>query len=239
MSVAPPNEPLDPASRLYQGAAGRQYHEGKRGLPGAALPWVVRLRAERFQPWASPSDTVVELGVGAGWNLAGLQCARRVGVDSADHLAPALAAQGIEWVSDLKVLKNGMADLALCHHTLEHLLHPAVALTELARVLRPHGRLVLGVPWETERRHGRYQANDRDQHLYHWNVQNLGNLVTVLGWRIESLGVRAYGWDRFTATLAWRWQLGETGFRLLRRICILLRPLREVELIARRPVHAP
>lgn len=239
MSVAPPNEPLDPASRLYQGAAGRHYHEGKRGLPPAAQPWVIRLRAERFQPWTSPTDTVVELGVGAGWNLAGLRCARRVGVDAAEHLAPGLAEQGIEWVSDLKALDHGMADLALCHHTLEHLLHPAVALTDLARVLRPQGRLVLGVPWETERRHGRYRANDRDQHLYHWNVQNLGNLVTVLGWHIERLHVRAYGWDRFTATLAWRWHLGETGFRLLRRICILLRPLREVELVARPPVNAP
>jgi SAM-dependent methyltransferase len=239
MPFVPSNGSSDPASRLYQGEAGRRYHEGKRGLPPSVEPWLVRLRAERFQPWVAASDTVVELGVGAGWNLAGLHCARRIGVDPADHLAPGLAAHGIEWIPHLKSLINGMADLALCHHTLEHLLHPADALAELARVLKPQGRLVLGVPWETERRYRHYRSDDRNQHLYHWNVQNLGNLAAVLGWRMERLGVRAYGWDRFTATLAWRWHLGERGFRLLRRTCMLLRPLREVELIARRPVDPP
>jgi hypothetical protein len=52
---------------------------------------------------------------------------------------------------------------------------------------------------------------------------------------IERIGVRAYGYDRFAANGAARWRLGEAGFRLLRRAQVLLRPLREVELVAVRP----
>ena len=56
----------------------------------------------------------------------------------------------------------------------------------------------------------------------------------VLGWKIEAVRVRRYGYDRFAANLAARLRLGETGFRLLRAGMIALRPLREIELVARR-----
>jgi SAM-dependent methyltransferase len=224
----------DAAARLYQGASGLAYHEGKRALRPAAREWVWRLRAEKFQRWVGPTDTVVELGVGAGWNLARLTCGRRIGCDAADFLAPDLAAQGIEFVRDLAALPAGFADVVLCHQTLEHLLEPAAALRELARVLKPAGRLLLHVPWEVERRYRQFDPAEPNHHLYHWNAQNLGNLATVLGWQIEQLGVRRYGYDRFAANWAARLRLGETGFRLVRRALVALRPLREVELVARR-----
>ena len=66
----------DSATRPYEGSAGREYHDGKRALAPAALEWVMRLRAEKFQPHVRPVDTVLELGVGAGWNLGRLLCAR-------------------------------------------------------------------------------------------------------------------------------------------------------------------
>ena len=222
----------DGAARLYQGESGRAYHQGKRALRPEAQEWVWRLRAGKFQPWVRPTDTVVELGVGAGWNLARLGCARKLGCDAADFLAPELAALGIEFFRGLSAVPAGVADVAICHQTLEHLLEPAAALRELARVLKPTGRLVLHVPWEVERRYRRYDPAEPNHHLYHWNAQNLGNLVTVLGWRIERIGVRAYGYDRFAANCAAQWHLGEAGFRLLRRALVLLRPLREVELVA-------
>ena len=177
--------------------------------------------------------------MGAGWNLARLNCARKVGCDAADFLAPQLAAQGIEFVRELAALPAGCADVAICHQTLEHLLEPVTALRELARVLRPEGRLVLHVPWEVERRYRRYDPAEPNHHLYHWNAQNLGNLAAVLGWRIGELRVRAYGYDRFAANLAVKLRAGEAGFRLLRRLLIGLRPLREVELVARRPLSGP
>lgn len=236
--VPSPSSPNpDPASALYRGDSGRAYHEGKRGLPEAALPWVYRLRARKFQPWLKPDATVVELGVGAGWNLAGLKCARRVGCDAADSsgLQERLHRLGISFVPDLSRIADGSADVAICHHTLEHLLEPAAALRELQRILRPGGRLILHVPWERERRYARFNPAEPNHHLHGWNAQTLGNLVTVLGWRIEQLTVRRYGYDRFAASLALKLHVGEPGFHFLRAALITLVPLQEVELVAALP----
>lgn len=225
----------DAAARQYREASGRAYHEGKRGLPAGALPWVQALRAEKFQRHVGPRDTVVEFGVGAGWNLARLACARRIGVDAADFLADELRSQGIEFVGDVAAISPASADVLLCHHALEHVLEPAAVLREFARVLKPDGLLIVHVPWEVEGRYARYDPAEPNHHLFHWNAQNLGNLAAVLGWRIESIGARRYGYDRFAATLALRLRLGATGFRALRAALIALRPCQEIELVARPP----
>ncbi|MBL9138803.1 MAG: class I SAM-dependent methyltransferase [Verrucomicrobiales bacterium] len=225
---------VDPASHRYRGASGLAYHDGKRALVPQAEEWVRTLRAEKFQQWVRSSDVVFEFGVGGGWNLARLNCARRIGCDAADFLAERLRPLGIEFCTQSSAIPDASADVVLCHQTLEHLLEPAAALREFARIAKPGGRMLLHVPWEVERRYARFDPNDPNHHLYHWNAQNLGNLVAVLGWSIEQVQVRQYGYDRFAANFAARWRLGENGFRALRAVLIALRPLREVELIARR-----
>ena len=128
-----PDSPGPSATRHYEGDAGRAYHTGKRGLPPAAYPWVARLRAEKFSQHVRATDTVVEFGVGAGWNLAELKCARRIGFDVADFLAPELRARGIEFVSETAQFADASADVILCHHMLEHVLQPAASLAEMRR----------------------------------------------------------------------------------------------------------
>jgi SAM-dependent methyltransferase len=224
----------DPAARLYQSASGRAYHEHKRALRPEALPWVMALRAEKFQRHVRPEDVVFELGVGSGWNLGRLRCARRIGCDAAGFLEDRVSALGIEFVPDAAVVPDATAQVAICHQTLEHLLEPAKALWQLARILKPDGLLILHAPWERERRYARYRAGEPNHHLYNWNAQNLGNLAGLCPFTIETIATRRYGYDRAAANLAVRLGVGERGFRLIRAGLILLRPLREVELIARR-----
>ncbi len=225
---------LDPAARLYQGSSGQAYHEDKRALRPECLPWLLALRAAKLQPHVQAGDVVFELGVGAGWNLGRLHCARRIGCDTSGFLAERVRALGIEFVGDLAAVPDATAHVAICHHALEHFLEPAEALRQMARVLKPGGKLILHVPWERERRYASYQPDEPNHHLYDWNAQNLGNLVTVLGYRIESVGIRRYGYDRLAANFAFRLRVGKKGFRAIRACLIALRPLREVELIASR-----
>jgi SAM-dependent methyltransferase len=222
----------NPAASLYQGTSGREYHDRKRALRPDALEWVLGLRAQKFQPHVRSDDVVFELGVGSGWNLGRLQCSRRIGCDAAEFLAQRVTALGVEFVTDISAVPDATANVAICHHALEHLLDPAEALNQLARVLKPGGKLVLHVPWERERRYSRYRPGEPDHHLYTWNAQNLGNLATVLGYRIESIGIKRYGYDRYAANAAARFGIGEQGFRLIRPSLIALRPLLEVELVA-------
>lgn len=232
MNPVPPQP--DSAAQLYHGASGHTYHGTKRALRREALPWIMALRAEKFQRHVSPDATVFELGVGAGWNLGRLRCARKIGCDTAAFLAAEVSAWGIEFVTNSEMLPDATAQVAICHQTLEHLLAPAEALRQLGRILKPDGRLILHVPWERERRYARYRADEPNHHLYNWNAQNLGALVALCGFKIESVTTRHYGYDRFAANKAVQFGIGERGFRLLRAGLIFLRPLREVELIARR-----
>lgn len=227
-------QPADPAAVIYRGEQGKAYHDGKRALRPEALPWVMALRAGKFQKHVSRTDTVFEYGVGSGWNLGKLECSRKIGYDTATFLRERVQAVGVEFVEDTAKVPSEDIDVAICHQTLEHVLEPAACLAEFARILKPNGKLIVHVPWERERRYVRYDPAEPNHHLYTWNAQTLGNLLTVTGFMVDSIAVRRYGWDRFAANTASRLRLGEHGFRLLRRLMVSLRPLLEVEAAARK-----
>ena len=227
--------PDDSSTHHYTGHAGHLYHEGKRALPEAAIPWVARLRATKIGPHIQATDVLLEYGVGSGWNLAMIECRQKMGYDVAAFLEPLVRRQQIEFVTETASLADGSVDVVLCHHALEHLLAPPTALGEMRRLLRPGGKLLLFVPFETERRYRSYRSDEPNHHLYSWNVQTLGNLVTESGFGLLDGKVARFGYDRIAAVIALKWRLGEPGFRLLRSIAHLCRPAREVRMIAERP----
>jgi SAM-dependent methyltransferase len=221
----------------YRGEVGRRYHTDKRGIPDRAYPWVARLRATKFARHVHAADAVLEYGVGAGWNLAFLNCRKRLGHDVAPFLASTLESHGIEFVPDTGTVEAETIDVVICHHTLEHTRAPAMALTELRRLLRPQGTLWLSVPYEKERRYRRFRPDEPNHHLYSWNVQTLGNLVEELGFELVEASLGRFGYDRFAAVQACRLGLGERGYRLIRGALHLARPGWEVRVLARKPAH--
>jgi len=222
-----------PSEDLYRGESGRRYQQDKRAVPAAAVPWVAKLRAEKFQHFIKQTDIVIEFGVGLGWNLAQLTCARRIGMDIEDFLPPALKPV-VEFVETTTVIPNESADVLICHHVLEHVENPAEMLREARRVLKDNGQLLAYVPFEKERRYRHYDPAEPNHHLYSWNAQTLGNLVNSAGLMIEKCDLGKFGYDRFAAKLSLRFGLGENGFRMFRRFAHMLKPGREVRLVARK-----
>jgi SAM-dependent methyltransferase len=219
----------------YRGQAGHTYHTVKRGIPDRAYPWIAGMRARKLAGHVHEDDVVLEYGVGMGWNLASLNCSRRLGHDITPFLAPSLAARGIEFVPDTGTIGSGTIDVVICHHTLEHTLEPSAVLEEIRRVLRPEGRLWLSVPYERERSYRRFRPDEPNHHLYSWNVQTLGNLVMELGFELRNARLGRFGYDRFAAVQADRWGLGEKGYRLIRLGLHLVRPGWEVRVLACKP----
>lgn len=220
------------APQHYTGDAGRQYHEGKRGTPTVCFDWISRLRAGKFQSHIKSSDVVFEFGVGSGWNLASLQCARKIGCDVAEFLADDVRHRGIEFLPDSKILATASVDVVLCHHALEHVPDPFVTLAELKRLLKPGGKLLLFVPFEKERRYRTFNPTEPNHHLFSWNVQTLGNLVSDSGFNIQELDLGKFRFDRYAAVMAHRFHRGERTFRVLRRLGLLVAPEFEIRLIA-------
>lgn len=223
---------LEPAQRHYQGEAGRRYQEIKRGIPEAALPWIARLRAEKISRHVQSSETVLEYGVGLGWNVAELPCRRKVGFDIGDFLEPSVRALGIEFITDTKTVADNSMDVVLCHHTLEHVPDPPSVLQEIRRMLAPSGKLLLYVPLEAGAKYQKFDPNEPNHHLYSWNAQTLGNLVRESGYEVSEAGVGEFGYSRFAAVWAVKFHLGEAGFRGIRRILHCLKPAKEVRVIA-------
>jgi SAM-dependent methyltransferase len=223
---------LEQTQRHYQGEAGRRYQQNKRGIPDIALMWVSRLRAEKLSPSIRPTDVVLEYGVGWGWNLAELQCRRKIGFDVADFLEPSLRALGIEFIAETKGIADGAVDVVLCHHTLEHVPEPAAVLGEIRRLLAPGGKLLLFVPLEREAKYNHFIPDEPNHHLYSWNTQSLGNLARETGFEVVESGIGEFGYSRFSAVWAVKFRLGEKGFRCLRRLLQTLKPVREVRIIA-------
>jgi SAM-dependent methyltransferase len=221
------------ADRHYVGEQSQEYHEKKRAIPDLAVPWVARLRAEKLQPHIQNTDTVFEFGAGYGWNLLELRCARKLAHDIAE-LSNAVSG-GIEWVRSIDAVSPEFADVVICHHALEHVLNPPETLAIIRKLLKRNGKLLLFVPFEKERRYRQFDPAEPNHHLYSWNAQTLGNLVTECGYRIEQAGIGRFGYDRFAAKLAVKFGAGEGSFCLFRRAAHLLRPASEVRIVAIKP----
>jgi SAM-dependent methyltransferase len=221
---------MNSAERHYVGEQSQEYHGKKRAVPPDAIPWVAHLRAEKLQPFIRPTDTVFEFGAGYGWNLLELRCARKVAFDIADLPRPADPL--IEWVQTAEALADEFGDVIICHHALEHVMNPPQTLATMRRILKTNGKLLLFVPFEKERRYRQFDPAEPNHHLYSWNAQTLGNLVSECGFQIESAGIGQFGYDRFAAKLAVKLRAGESGFRFLRAITHLLKPAAEVRVVA-------
>ena len=159
--------------------------------------------------------------------------------DVEDHLSPEARTAGVRFVADTASIPGESLDVVLCHHALEHLLEPARTLREFRNLLVPGGLLLLYVPYEKERRYRRFDPDEPNHHLYSWNPQSLGNLVTEAGFTVTEARIAEFGYDRFAACWAVRLKLGRWGYRLIRRAAHFVRPLKETRVVARKPAPSP
>jgi SAM-dependent methyltransferase len=92
-----------------------------------------------------------------------------------------------DWIGDLMCMPDvpaGRFDAVVCHQVLEHVRNPFNALSEIHRVLKPDGAVILSVP-HLSRRHE--LPND----YFRYTQEGVFQLLTETGFRVAEL--RAYG----------------------------------------------
>lgn len=122
---------------------------------------------------------VLDAGSGRGaWAPIICERATRESVD----IAPK-AGEDVTWVADLTdmpAVPSGRYDAVVCHQVLEHVPDPAAGVSEILRVLKPDGHLVLSVP-HLSRQH------ELPHDYFRFTPNGLDRLLREAGFEIVSI----------------------------------------------------
>jgi SAM-dependent methyltransferase len=182
--------------------ASEHYDAAYFAWQNAHIDIKTKIKIARFIPYVRPTDTVLDFGCAGGGMLAALPGARKIGVELNDVARESAEREhGIEAYKSLDDVEDGVADVIVSNHTLEHIARPFDALLQLKPKLKPTGRLVLVLPIDDWRAQRRWRPGDINRHLYTWTPLNLGNLLEDAGYRPEEIRIihrtLMRGFDRF------------------------------------------
>lgn len=214
--------------RHYTGALGEEYF----GWQGRGNDLSAELERTKFESYVGPRDTVVDFGCGAAALLATLPAAERIGIEPNPPARAAGKERGVRMVESARELEDGIADVVISNHALEHTLSPLDELRELRRLLRPGGRLVLWLPlddWRTQRR----PRPDDNHHLYTWTPLLLRNLLEEAEFEVRECRVVAHAWPQFHELLFRR--LPRPAFDAAARVWAVVTRHRQLMALAERP----
>lgn len=218
--------PTDGASNHYNS----DYFDWQKNI-GEFGGWA---NSYKFRSSIKPSDVVIDFGCGGGFLLKNINCKRRIGIEPNPNAVQSIVGFGIEHyrspLDALNGLSEGVADVIISNHALEHTLNPLQELISLKRLLRVGGVINFVVPCESIK--CEYNPNNIDRHLFTWSPLNLGNLFAEAGYSVEYSRSYIHRWPPFYTRIA---RLGWPIFNLVCRLYARLQgKVFQVELRAKR-----
>lgn len=226
------------AEEFYQGESGEKYYKAKFH-PAMNVGRIYQLRY--FQPHAQPDLDLLDFGCSNGLSLRSLPAKSRTGIE----VNPLAIEEGQKMATDegveidfhqsLSDVADQSKDLVISNHCLEHVPHPLDSLQQIFRKLRDGGKLVIVVPFDDWRmRKNRVWKNeDPDMHLFSWSPMNLGNLLTLAGFEVQSAQCISQAWTPKIFFV--RKYFGLTAFKMACWVVSFLTNRREVVCIANKP----
>ncbi len=180
------NEP----SMRYQGGQGKDYFAYQNRFAAKRA----KLKYRRFSRHISEKDRVLDFGCGGGWVLSQANCALRVGVEVNEAARDVCHTNGITVYRDVDAVKERDFDVAISCHCLEHVPCPTDALSSIAGLLKPGGKLVLIVPIDDWRGQKDFVKRGQDHHLHTWTPRLLANTLVDAGFEVVHVRVLTRQW---------------------------------------------
>ena len=168
--------------------------------------WTVLTR-RFFQRYVPADATVVEVAAGYCEFINAVQAPRRIAVDLNPDL-PDRAAPGVETVicsaTDMSAIADDTADVVFVSNFFEHLERPAIiaALSEIHRILRPDGRLLVLQP------NIRYCARQYwmfFDHVTALDHYSFGEALGLAGFRVDTCIPRFLPFTTKSRLPMWSW----------------------------------
>jgi len=196
-----------------------------------------RISITRFAPYIGPQDRLVDFGCGTGWLLRLAEAREKLGIEPNPAAREYAASQGIDTVPSPSDIEDGWADVVMSNHALEHSLSPFTELQELYRILRPGGRLVIGLPLDDWRQKAQRDVDgtDPNHHLFTWTPLLLTNLLQEAGFTVQSAKAFTYLQPYYNEQLFPR--LPRPVFDALARVFGSIKRYRQVFAVAQKPAE--
>lgn len=188
----------------YYGEPGVKFQSIVEGL----VRWVGERHISFLSRGMAPGARVLDVGCGRGVILGAL--ADR-GFETHGVEISATAIIGADPRAEIRIAPRladadypeGYFDEVVIWHVLEHLEDPRATLQEIARILRPGGRLIVAVPnfssAQARLSGGAWFHLDLPRHLYQFTLSGLRQLLEATGFECESdhhfsLRQNPFGW---------------------------------------------
>lgn len=175
---------------------------GYRVEPASCPAWralapALRLAAHKFMLFPRPEKgrRLFELGCGAGaqlkvlaelgWEVSGVELGVSASRFARERLGLDVRQGSLESVKP----PSAAFDVVVASHVLEHLPDPAAAAAEIARILRPGGRLYVSVPNGGALEAGLFGSRwawEAPHHLHHFTPASFARMLERAGLRVES-----------------------------------------------------
>jgi len=171
----------------------------------------------KFKKSISKNHTVIDFGCGGGFLLKQFDCKKIIGIEPNPSAQDSVRKFGIECFSSpteaLNQLGSELADVIVSTNALEHALNPLQEIINLKPLLKTGGTIHFVVPCDSK--NYKYNPKDVNYHLFSWSPQNLGNLFTEAGYKVEYSKPYIHKWPPFYQHIA---KLGWPIFNLACRI---------------------
>lgn len=153
------------------GMQSMAYIQGRGLLGRCVLPVTRRLRVKNVLRYAVPGQAHLDIGCGDGYFLKQSPCVTATGIDM--RIGDAAVAPGAPLP-----FPDESFDLVTMLAVIEHVKDPQFVISEIARVLRPNGRLILTTPKKAAEWLIRLYVKDiDDEHESYFTQERLEKLV--------------------------------------------------------------
>jgi len=144
-----------------------------------------------------------------------LACQRAIGIEINPAARRFAEEQGTEIYATVDECPDGIADIVISNHALEHVPYPIGALKALRQKLKADGTLALCVPIDNWRHEKAYIASEENHHLHTWSPLLLGHTLHDAGYTDIEAHARIFAWPG-------RWTVATYGrlpYWCFRQIC--------------------
>jgi SAM-dependent methyltransferase len=164
-------------------AYNKEYWEYQKGI--GENKYHINFISSKFISKIKPSDIVLDFGCGGGYVLNSINCCKKIGIEINPSAQKKAREFNIEIFESFESIKEESIDVIISNSALEHIINPIETLSDVNRVLKKKGKLMISVPHEDLSYD--YVKDDINQHFYTWSPMSIGNLIQKSGFEIEEV----------------------------------------------------